>query len=463
MAFEKQIEKLSASISAKEEQIEKFKREVKAFNDLADSENRDLTEEEEVEINKILDEQVPELQANLEKEIESLEKYEQRAAFAEGGSRKHDPQRVIDLEKERNKIVIPAQARKHANLKAFKGPDAEADAYASGRWLMATLGEDQNSAQWCRDHGIATIKNAMSTGDNTLGGYTVPTPMEVSIIALREMYGVFRQNAMVETMSSDVKTISRPIGGITASFVGEGESGTYSDSQWKNIELVCRKLMALAKMSVELSADSVISVADQVARDVAYAFAKKEDECGFLGDGTATYGGIVGLKNKLLATSTYTAATGNTAFSTLDLADFEGMVGQLPQYAEANAKWYISKVGYWASMARLLDAAGGNTKTDLSGAPQLQFLGYPVVISQVLNTTTAAQTSTDGLCYFGDLNMAATLASRTGMSMSTSNEVLFTSDQIAIKGTQRFGINVHEYGAATGDAGPILMLSTPGS
>ena len=450
--FKEMIEELKASIATK-------KAEAKAFVKLAKEEARDLTEEESNTVDNIVDVVIPKLSADLLRN-EKLLAYSDTADRTE-----RDLNQIYDPadHQQSNKIIVPAIAKRHAELKAFKGETAEEDAYASGRWLLATIGQDSVSAEWCQDHGIATIRNAMSTGDNQLGGFTVPTPMEVSIIALREIFGAFRRNAMVETMSSDVKSISRPIGGMTATFVGEGVTVAESESQWKNIELVCRKLMALTRMSKELSVDSVVSIADQVARDVAYAFAQKEDQCGFLGDGTATYGGIVGLKNALLASSKYTAATGNTAFSTLDLADFQGMVGQLPQYAEAGAKWYISKKGFNASMAALQEAAGGNTRIDIAGGSVNQFLGYPVEIVQVMNTTLTAQTSTDGLVYFGDLAMSATLASRTGLSLETSNDVYFTTDQIAVKGTERFGFNIHERGAATGDSGPIVMLSTPGS
>jgi hypothetical protein len=40
--------------------------------------------------------------------------------------------------------------------------------------------------------------------------------------------------------------------------------------------------------------DAIISIADDLAEEIVYAFSLKEDQCGFIGDGTSTYGGIVG-------------------------------------------------------------------------------------------------------------------------------------------------------------------------
>jgi HK97 family phage major capsid protein len=221
-------------------------------------------------------------------------------------------------------------------------------------------------------------------------------------------------------------------------------------------------LAVLCKYSSEIAEDAVISIADDLAMEIAYAFADKEDECGFNGDGTSTYGGIVGLKNAVLAGSKYTAITGNTAFSTLDLDDFEAMVGKLPQFAVGGAAWYISRVGWANSMLRLAEAAGGNTTAQIAQGAALQFLGFPVVISQVLNSTTSAQTSTDGICYLANLDMGASFGSRRGVSIAVDGSRFFESDQLAVRGTERFDINVHEKGTSS-VAGPIIMMSTPSS
>ena len=166
---------------------------------------------------------------------------------------------------------------------------------------------------------------------------------------------------MVVPMASDTLHMPRRSSGVTAYWTGELSEITASQPTLDNVELTVKKLAALVRMSSEVNEDTVVSLADFVTQEIAYAFADKEDLAGFLGDGTSTYGGIVGLKNALQDGSEYTAITGNTAFSTLDLLDFENMIGKLPLYALQNAKWYISRAGWAASMQRLADAAGGNT------------------------------------------------------------------------------------------------------
>jgi HK97 family phage major capsid protein len=363
-------------------------------------------------------------------------------------------------------IVAPAPKtevrtlRRFGSLRSFRGPDAQDRAYAAGQWCLAILGGDQRAAQWCADNGIET--RALQTTSNNLGGFLVPEQMETAIIDLREERGVARRVLRIRPMQSDTLIVPRRQSGVTAYFVSENSEITASDKGWDTVSLTARKLAVLTKYSSELNEDSVISIADDLAQEIAYAFADKEDECLFNGDGTSTYGGIVGLKNALGDGSEVTAITGNTAFSTLDLEDFEAMVGKLPQFAVNGARWYISRVGWANSMLRLAEAAGGNTVAQIAGGAPLQFLGFPVEIVQVMNSTTTAQTSTDGIAYLGNLDLAASMGSRRGISIAVDGSRYFEFDQLAIRGTERFDINVHEKGTAS-VAGPVIMLKTPGS
>lgn len=340
-------------------------------------------------------------------------------------------------------------------------------AYRTGQFLLATIGTgslQQRASQWCRDAGVwdEIEKRALSTAASSLGGVLVPDEMERSIIELREERGVARRNCKIWTMTTDTKDVPRRTGGVTVYFPSENGEITASDKAFDSVKLVARKAAALTKYSSELNEDSVIDIANDLTSEFAYALADKEDECLFNGDGGSTYGHIVGIKNALLAGSEVTAATGNTAFSTLDLDDFENMVGKLPQYAVNGAKWYISRAGWASSMLRLAEAAGGNTVNNVAAGAPLQFLGFPVEIVQVMNSTLTAQTSTEGLCYLGNLMMGTAFGDRRGVTIAVDGSRYFEYDQLAIRGTERFDINVHEKGTAS-VAGCIIQLLTPGS
>jgi HK97 family phage major capsid protein len=388
-----------------------------------------------------------------------------KASLAVPEGRKTTPAAPAVLVPTEKTVVAPRILRsaKVRNFRADGGVSAEERAHATGQWLLATIGGNTRAAQWCHDHGIEVRGTSpLTTTTNSLGGYLVPEVLESTIIDLREERGVARRSVRVMPMASDSVVIPRRASGVTAYFVNENAEITASDKGWDAVSLTARKLAVLCKMSSEIAEDAIISIADDLASEIAYAFADKEDECLFNGDGTSTYGGVVGLKSAVAAGSKVTAATGNTAFSTLDLEDFEQMVGKLPQYAVANAAWYVSRVGWANSMLRLAEAAGGNTVAQVAGGAPFQFLGFPVVIAQVMNSTTTAQVSTDGLAYLGDLRLAATMGTRRGISIDVDPSRYFEFAQLAIRGTQRFDLNVHEKGTAS-VAGPVIMLSTPAS
>ncbi len=345
-------------------------------------------------------------------------------------------------------MTVPATARQ--SVKGFK---TQEDAYASGQFVLANLFNNAKAKQFCADNGI---RNAMSTGDNTLGGFLVPEPMEAAIVELREQYGVARQNSRVWPMSDSVTIVPKLAGEVTGYYVGEGSSITASDLTVQQIKLDAKKLAAMVVVSSELNEDAVISVAEMVSRSVAYTMAVKEDEALFLGDGTSTYGGIVGLAGALAAGSLVTA-TSNQTFSALTFANFESVVGACKMYSGIQPKWYISNAGWAASMQRLANAAGGVTMSEIAGGMSRSFLGYPVVISQVLNSALTGTTGTRA-CYFGDLSMGSYLGTRRGISIALDSSRYFELDQVAIKATQRFDINVHDRGTASASGGIIGLV-----
>lgn len=353
------------------------------------------------------------------------------------------------------KIVVPTTARLHKKLKCFKSPE---DAYLAGQFYAATLLGRNDARDWCMQHGV-DIRNAQSEGTNSAGGYLVPTPVEQAIIDLREQYGVFRQFARVIPMTSDTHNVPKRSGGLTWYYPAENATITDSDKTWDNVQLVAKKLATLTRYSSELSEDAILNIADDLTSEIAQAFANAEDEAGFNGDGTSTYGSITGVLSAVGAGSTVDAATGNTAVETLDLTDFEKCVGKLPHYAGIQPVWFMHKAVYANGPMRLMDAAGGNTNTTLAQGPgNAEFLGYPVVFTQVLDSTLGADVSTVK-AVFGDLRMAALMGNRRGISIATSSDRYFEYDQMAIRGTERYDIKIHDAGDAS-NAGAVVVLKT---
>ncbi len=457
------------------------KRLTQLFDLAKDRDNRANTQEELDEI-KAIDtdqERLEARHAELKKVEEARVKNEERAkAFANPVNRPPFPNGDKDPKKSRAIALSAMGNLKHINLYGNRHQDEEL-AYRFAQWWFATnLPGDSplraKAATFCADNGIPTIK-ALNEGINEQGGALVPPEFDNMLIRLLEQFGVFRRYTRINQMASDTKMIPRRTAGVSAVWVGEGGSITDSTPTYDNVQLVAKKLASRVVMSSEITEDSAISIADQLAFEIGTAFALAEDQAAFLGNGSPTYGGITGITQKLLGLS---ATIGNIAglfvatgdlFSEFVLADFNGTVALLPQYADtAQTAWYCHRSFYFGTMQRLELAAGGNTIREVASgdrAPRPLFLGYPVNFTQVMPRTDAVSQIA---AILGDLSMGTVMGDKRQRTLFTDPYSLSANDQIAVRGTERVDIIVHDVGNATATAadrqpGSIVALISKAS
>jgi HK97 family phage major capsid protein len=361
------------------------------------------------------------------------------------------------------KVEIRAINPHHTSLRAFNdGPDAVESAYRCGRWIKATVFKSEADMRWCREHGVEA--RALNEGSNAAGGALVPEEFAARVIRLVETFGTFPGSAENVSMSRDTMVIPKRLTGTTAYFVGEGSSVTESEPTYGNVSLVAKKLAVGCRMSSEVVEDTagVVSLADAVATEFGTSLAYKIDLCGWLGDGTSDFGGINGVVNKIAGAahtaSVVTAASGNTGFETLDIEDFLGVMGKLPIYARQGAAWYVSPAGYAASIARLKYAAGGNTVENVGAGPGESFLGYPVRMVHVMNSTLGVDSAKIKV-LFGNMALSSIYARRRDFSVRLFDQVYATTDQLLLQGTMRFDVNHHSLGT-TSEVGPVVALKT---
>jgi len=416
----------------------------------ADAENRELSIEEKSAFDKTEADLVS-LGSDIARE-EKLAAWERDAAKVVENRGSAPASQGEELAKK--PIKIEGISRKSQFFKSNE------DAYLSGRFIRAAIENREADVLWCREHGVASLaaSTTHSSSVNAQGGLLIPTEFATTLINLKETYGVFSAAAKRWPMSSDVLQIPRRSGGVTAYYVGENTDITASRAAFNFVQLTARKLSAMCVYPQELADDAAIALADHLVSEMAYAFAKAEDDAGFIGDGTSTYGGIQGIISAIGTGSTYTAASTHDSFEDLTMADFAGTVALLPEYAKPRAKWYVSSAGYGASMLNLAMAAGGNTTEQIAGGFQKMFMGYPVVIAQSLNSTLGTDASAKKL-IFGDLSLSSAYGDRQMFSVKADSSRYFEADQVAVKASQRFDIVNHDVGSSSA-AGPVVVLKT---
>jgi HK97 family phage major capsid protein len=360
----------------------------------------------------------------------------------------------------------PSAHKLYGSLKNFKdrvidGRTVKAvdQAYVAGQWLRATIFGNAEAKDWCKSRGIS-VEKAQGEGIDSAGGFLVPEELLANIIVLREQFGVFRQEVTVIPMGSDTLNWPRRTGGLTAFHVGENTAATESQASWDNVNLTAKKAAVLTRMSNEIAEDAVVSIADWLVGEIAYAFASKEDDDGFNGTGTSLYGNMRGT-TFLAVDGTHNAGkfqVSSATLSSLTFKDLTGLMGLLPQYALAGAKWYMSQQMFYSVVANLLATAGGNRLDILSQGIDKRLLGFPVVIAQKLPIVTPG--SGLAMFHFGDLSKAAAFGERRGVIIKRSDHHYFENDQIGLLGTERFEVNIHDLGDNT-NAGPLVTAVSP--
>lgn len=422
--------------------------EQRALLETAETETRDLSKEEDGKFSELaeraasLGKQIAQVEALVEAERTVAESRMRSREAAAGGA----PSAARD-----NEVRV-----RYRTLSAFGGK--EDVAYRMGMWARAVVWGDQRAHGWCVDKGIDM--RASSEGVYTQAGALVPDEMAQAIIDLREQYGIARQLCQVFPMGSDTLGIRRRKAGVTAYFTAEGVAPTVSDKTWDAVNLVAKKLSALSVMSKELVEDAVIDVAQDLANEMAYAFAAKEDDCWLNGDGTSTYGGIFGIRTKIIdgnhTAGAIDGATGHDTFAEIDADDLLSVIGVLPQYADKNAKWVCSKRAKALVFDALAVAAGGNNIVNMGEKPQATYLGDPIVISQQMPTAITDISDTAMLLY-GDFMMGCAMGDRRGFTMQVLRERYAELGQIGVLGDERFDIVNHGLGD-TSTAGPVVAL-----
>jgi HK97 family phage major capsid protein len=367
---------------------------------------------------------------------------------------------------------VPASVKRYSSLKNFGGANSDERAYRFGMFLLGAYGKRQG-IDFCRKQGIPMIGGSLDEiqtktsreNSNVSSGFLIPDEFQNDLIDLRETYGVFRRNTKIIPMASDTRSDPRRVNGVTSYFVGESTAATLSDKSWDRVRMTAKKLMVLTKYSNELNEDAVLNIGDDLAGEIAYAFALKEDLCGFTGDGSSAFGGIVGVINKLLAVDPtgggspanimgvqVASGTGyGTTYNSVTLSDFAKLISLVPEYADVRGgcQWYCSKAFWGSVMLRLALSANGARVADIIDTPnRKRFMGYDVEITQVMPRTSA---TSQVCCLFGNLAMASRLGDRRHTTIQLSEHALnaFEQDEIVIRGTERFDIVVHDLGDPT--------------
>lgn len=373
-------------------------------------------------------------------EVEAAEKFEARRDKSREEQRKAEalaPKWGLGPVKAAVEPTFPSVTLREPKSKRFQD---QKQAYACGQWLKATiLGDDHARSEMVRVGGPEFL--AQTAGTGSAGGYFVPTPMVTEIIRNRDEVGIAGRVARTISMGSDTLQLPEESSRPTVYYVAEGATITATDGAFRKHQLIVSKRAAATEITRELLADAAISAADIVVEQMAYQFAYARDNELLNGNGTSTFGGEVGLISGLSTTNRVTASSGELTPASLDLAEFEAVVAALPgMYHARNPVWIMSRATWFGACLPLANAAGGNTISMLQGGlTGLQWMGYPVILSDLMPAAGASVVC----AMLGAFPSAVTIGDRGDMRLETDSSVGFLKDVVTLKMTDRYDILVH--------------------
>lgn len=334
-----------------------------------------------------------------------------------------------------------------------------------GLFVLASVFNSTKANELLMAKGYILEKD-MTAADNATGGILVPTQIIDGLIMLIKQYGVIRRNALIMPMTSDSGIGMRLDSGLMVYCPGAGVVPDKSSPGFSPVGLSAKEWVTYVLIDNALAEDAAIMLGDLVGELIALAFAQKEDEIGFLGDGTSTYFNYIGIKQALAnvsggAKGIIVGAESGTGWDSFDLQDFLDIQGEVHEAADdnINLKWYCSRKFYLSKMCSLALAQGGSTADEIITGrvtKQKAFLGDPVEFSSAMPRTSAA---TQYSCFYGNLRRGMILGDRRQQAIAQSTHYKFAERQLTILGTERVAVTV--YGQGTSDeAGTICALKS---
>lgn len=270
------------------------------------------------------------------------------------------------------------------------------------------------------------VRNALSEGVDTEGGYLVPDEFEHTLVASLADQNIMRSLAkVIQTTSGDRKIPVVSTHG-TAGWLDEGRPYTESDESFSQVTLSAFKLGTFLKISEELLNDSAFDVEAYLASEFARRMGAAEEEAFLVGTGTGRPTGIFAASGGGEAGVTTAKPTDITADELIDLHY------SLRAPYRKNAVWLMNDATV-KTVRKLKDAQGQYLWQPAltAGTPDL-ILGKPVHTSTFVPEIKASAKTV----AFGDLGYYW-IADRLGRSFKRLNELFATTGQVGFLATQR--------------------------
>ena len=180
-------------------------------------------------------------------------------------------------------VSAPITAKPEASVKKDKKTGRAADAYVKAFWTQVRA----------KDGVTYEVRNVLSEGVDSEGGYLVPDEFENTLVSCLEEEGSIRSLAHVFTTSNGVHKIPVVQTKGTANWIDENGSYGDSDDVFGQEQIDAHKVGTVIKVSEELLNDSAFDLEKYFQDEFARRIGAKEEEAFIVGDGSKKPTGIL--------------------------------------------------------------------------------------------------------------------------------------------------------------------------
>jgi HK97 family phage major capsid protein len=271
----------------------------------------------------------------------------------------------------------------------------------------------------------------------------IPLPVQYAsqIVELVYAYGQARKLLTVYPLgASSVKLPRLKSGEPAFGFIAVSGNVGEKVPQMEFITFTPGKAGGIVRIPSEIDADSIVAVGQFVARYIAREMAKLEDNCVFIGDGTSTYNSINGVGTQATADSAVLqlAAT-NSSSDKITLANCRTLRTKVTGAVLKTSRYYAHPTMEALFVTYNTSATVTPYIRNADGTATLD--GFPIEWVNTMPVYSTSATLNAYQIYFGDLSWWY-FGERMTMSVETSRDVYFATDEIGIRALERIDIHL---------------------
>lgn len=271
---------------------------------------------------------------------------------------------------------------------------------------------------------------ALRVSDDTAGGYLAPSEFVAEVIKGIVEVSPVRQAARVGSTASGSVILPKRTGRPTASWVGETETRTGTESTYGQVEIPVHEMACYVDVSLRLLEDAAVNVESEVAMDLAEEFGRLEGTALVNGDGFKKPTGFMTDAN-VTHLPTGNASTLGTAPADLLITFLYAM----PAFYRNSGVWAMNG-STLAALRKLKDGQGNYLwqPSYQAGQPET-ILGRPVIEAPDMDDIGAAAEP----IAFGDFGRAYRIYDRLALSVMRDPYSVATSGLVRFHARRRIG------------------------